>query len=40
MLVMTAGVVVVWAVVESAVKPMQDGVLLVGFDGQLVLKTE
>ena len=36
----TAGVVVVRAVVESAVKPMQDGVLMVGFNGQLVLKTE
>ena len=40
MLVVTAGVVVVRAIVESAIKPMQDSVLVVGLNGQFVLETE
>ena len=32
-MLMTAGVVVVRTVVESAIEPMQDGVLAIGFNG-------
>ena len=40
LLVVTAGIVVVWAVVEATIEPVQDRVLVVGFDGQLVLEAE
>ena len=40
MLVVTARVVVVWAVIEAAVEPVQDSVLVVGFNGQFVLESE
>ena len=35
-----AGIVVIWAVVKSAVEPMQSDVLVVGFDRQLVLEAK
>ena len=33
LLVITAGIVVVWAIVKPAIEPVETGVFAVGFDG-------